>query len=274
MHATSVYDKPHATSFQNSQRALIEHTVEKPRGKKITFTHLFPQLNKKYNYNDIADLSNSSLPNVSSPEKKCDQKAQSTEDKHEKTDQNDNEDSTQSSSRVKDWLSEKNGHNEQNLSMLDKTYDDVAMQDIHDATATLDITQQVDNRHAALVQSRLSRASYDRMSNFGAGAKIRSYSADSKNKKDDEEDNESFASCAEEIRSRSSSANSKKCMLEDETAYEKKYKVNTRDLLFRNADLAFEFDGVQGGMPSTMTTIQASNNPNDVSQVFNCSSCV
>jgi hypothetical protein len=228
------------------------------QGKTIKFTHLFPQLNKKYNYNDIADLSTSTL-NITSPEKQNPQETTS-----EKVDANNNIDNlnTGNDNKVKDWLLTKENDVEKINNTTNKIDQDHLQFD--NDTALLDTTQQIDNRHTLLLHNRSTRTSqYDRMSNTNLAAKIRSHSADSRNKREDEEDNESFTSCVEEILSRSrsrssSSIHSGQCFNEIDT----NKKIVANDLVYsKGVGCTFDY----GCLASTMTTIQPSNNdPNEV----------
>jgi hypothetical protein len=232
-------------------------------GKTIKFTHLFPQLNKKYNYNDIADLSTSTL-NITSLEKQNPQETTS-----EKVDANNNIDNlnTVNHNQVKDWLMTKEydveqiNNNNNNNNKIDQDH----LQFDNNTASLLDTTQQIDNRHTLLLHNRSTRTSqYDRMSNTtNLAAKIRSHSADSRNKREDEEDNESFMSCVEEIlsrsrsrsrsRSSSSSIHSGQCFNEIDT----NKKKGANDLVYsKGVGCTFDY----GCLASTMTTIQPSNN--------------
>jgi len=230
-------------------------------GKTIKFTHLFPQLNKKYNYNDIADLSNTSTLNLTSPEKQ--NKDEKPQENSEKVDTNNNINTGSEifgNKKVKDWLSTKEDTN-LNIDRDDQQLDDIAL---------LDTTQQIDNRHTLLLHNRSTRTSqYDRMSNANIAAKIRSHSADSRNNKrettNDEEENESFTSCVEEILSRSrsrssSSIHSGQCFKETDTN-----KKSGKDAICaKDSKCTFDYDPGLGCLASTMTTIQPSNDQHEV----------
>jgi len=172
--------------------------------------------------------------------------------------------------KVKDWLLTKehdadpiNSANINNDNNSNNKIDQDHLQFDNDI-ALLDTTQQIDNRHTLLLHNRSTRTSqYDRMSNTNLAAKIRSHSADSRNKREDEEDNESFTSCVEEILSRSrsrssSSIHSGQCFNEIDSSK----KIVANDLVYsKGVGCTFDY----GCLASTMTTIQPSNNdPNEV----------
>ena len=176
--------------------------------------------------------------------------------------------------KVKDWLLTKeydadpiNSANINNDNNSNNKIDQDHLQFDNDI-ALLDTTQQIDNRHTLLLHNRSTRTSqYDRMSNTNLAAKIRSHSADSRNKREDEEDNESFTSCVEEILSRSrsrssSSIHSGQCFNEIDSSK----KIVANDLVYsKGVGCTFDY----GCLASTMTTIQPSNNdPNEVREEF------
>lgn len=200
-------------------------------------------------------MSNTSTLNLTSPEKKT------QEEKPEENSTNNNMDTNNNNihgyKKVNDWLSSK----EETIA-ADPQLDEIAL---------LDTTQQIDNRHTLLLHNRSTRTSqYDRMSNSNLAAKIRSHSADSRNNKretaNDEDENESFTSCVEEILSRdrsrsSSSIFSGQCFNETDVG-----KKSAKETVYaKDSKCSFDYDPCLGYLASTMTTIQPSgNDPNEV----------
>jgi hypothetical protein len=262
----------------------LENAERRRGGKRVTLGNLYPQLNKKYNYNDIADLSNSSIPK--SPEEPATAATTAAACAHPLIDFNNNNNNNSSSSndKVKDWLcvdlitlnndesqqttDSDDDDDETNTQILDKEEEEETATDLPLLLLQMDTSCQLvdNNRHTLLLHNRSTRIispTYDKMSQFGLHHhhhKIRSHSADSSrgatkpsNAKeaaaaDDDEDNESFASCVEEhIRScstRSTRSTGKAAVLIEE---EKKKKDD--DKKDKGSKCAFDYS-------STMTTIQ------------------